>query len=343
MTKTTAGTRTGNSGRTAWTDKLELELTLVHRVPRELVNRVLGEVAEAVTETGESAEELFGPAEEYATAVATERVDPRHRSTRDFEGRAPFTHFQQGMVAGSIAVLIMAAVGTFGYKGHAGASVLLSSLSATVLVAAAFAVLPALRAAGRTRTAWLFGSGAGVIAAAGIGSASLPAVRDAHSFPFPPSAAVGFALLLATLGLAIPERIVSRWFSPSEGRRLDDEQWLRRLGELLYGRHGYPRHTAQQHVTEAREHLAATGRAAQQELGQVEIYAMNLADGPVRERNRIRRRFLGALSFTAVFAVLLTLKLTDSDSGGAPPWVPAVLLVYNGALAVTCLRKMRAR
>ncbi|MFD4860963.1 hypothetical protein [Streptomyces atratus] len=343
MTKTTAGTRPGNSGRAAWADKLELDLVLVHGVPRELVNRVREEVAYAVTETGQSAEELFGPAEEYATAVATERVDAGPRSTRDFEGRTSATHFRQGMVAGGIAVLIMATVGTFGDEDRSGTSVLLLSLSASVLVAAGFAVLPALRAAGRTGAAWLYGSGAGVIAAAGICLASLPAARDAHSFPFPPFAAAGFALLLGALGLAIPERVVNRWFSPGEGRRLDNEQWLRRLGELLYGRHGLPMRTAQQHVTEAREHLAATGRAAQQELGQVEIYAMNLTDGPIREVQRVRHQFLGSLSSMAVFAVLFTLTLTDSDSGGAAPWVHAVLFVCSGAVAVTFLRKMRVR
>ncbi|WP_331750084.1 MULTISPECIES: hypothetical protein [unclassified Streptomyces] len=45
----------------------------------------------------------------------------------------------------------------------------------------------------------------------------------------------------------------------------------------------------------------------------------------------------------AVFAVLFTLTLTDSDSGGAAPWVHAVLFVCSGAVAVTVLRKMRVR
>ncbi|MFF8717219.1 hypothetical protein ACF07T_38235 [Streptomyces sp. NPDC015184] len=342
MTKTMAATRPGNSGRAAWADKLELELLLVHRVPRELVNPVLEEAAEAVAETGQPAEELFGPAEEYAAAVATERIDAGYRSTRDSEGGTPVTHFRQGMVAGGIAVLIMAAAGTFGDGGRSGASVLLLALSASVLVAMTFAVFPALRTAGRTRTAWLCGSGAVGIAAAGICLASLPSIRDAHSFLFPPLAAGGFGLLLGALGPAIPARVVSRWFSPCEGRQLDDEQWLRRLGELLYGRHGLPLRTAQQHVGEAREHLAATGRLAQQELGQVEIYAMNLTDGPVREVRLARRQFLGACCSTAVFAVLFTLTLTDPDRGGAALWVPAVLFVCSGTLAVSFLRKMKA-
>ncbi|MFE7620665.1 hypothetical protein [Streptomyces sp. NPDC057496] len=343
MTKTAAGTRPGHSDRDAWADKLELDLTLVHSVPRELVNRVLAEVAEAVTETGQPAEELFGPAEEYATAVATERVDARLRSTRDFEGRTSATHFRQGMVAGGIAVLIMAVVGTFNSEELSGASTLLLSLSTSVFVAVVFAVFPALRAAGRARAAWLYGAVAGVIAAVGVCLAALPAIRDAHSFPFPPIAAAGCGVLLGALGLAIPARAVNRWFSPGEGRRLDDEQWLRRLGELLYGRHGLPLRTAQRHVTEAREHLAATGRAAQQELGQVEVYAMDLTDGPGRAVQRVRHQFLGSLFSMAVFAVLFTLTLMDSDSSGAALWVHVVLFVCSGAMAVTLLRKMRVR
>ncbi|MBL3671592.1 hypothetical protein JL475_38150 [Streptomyces sp. M2CJ-2] len=343
MTKTTAGTRPDHSDRDAWADKLELELTLLHSVPRALVNRVLAEVAEAVTETGQPAEELFGPAEEYAAVVATERVDAGHRSTRDFEGRTPATHFRQGMVAGGIAVLIMAAVGTFNGEELSGASTLLLSLSTSVFVAVGFAVFPALRAAGRTRAAWLHGAVAGVITAAGVYLATLPAVRDAHSFSLPPFAAAGCGVLLGALGLAIPARVVNRWFSPGEGRRLDDEQWLRRLGELLYGRHGLPLRTAQRHVTEAREHLAARGRGAQQELGQVEVYAMDLTDGPGRDVQRIRHQFLGALSAMAGFAVLFTLTLLDPDGGSTAPWVHLVLFVCSSGMAVALFRRMRAR
>ncbi|MER6408297.1 hypothetical protein ABT269_33405 [Streptomyces viridosporus] len=343
MTKTAASARSGHSGRDAWANKLELELVLVHSVPHELVNRVLKEVAEAVTETGQPAEELFGPAEEYAAVVATERVDARHRSALDFEGRTPATHFRQGMVAGGIAVLVMAVMGTFSGEELSGASALLLALSTSVFVAVGFAVFPALRAAGRTRTAWLYGAGAGVITAAGICLAAFPAIRHAHSFPFPPFAAAGCGVLLGALGLAIPARVVNRWFSPFEGHRLDDEQWLRRLGKLLYGRHGLPLRTAQQHVAEAREHLAATGRGAQQELGQVEIYAMNLTDGPGRDVQRLRHHFLGTLSAMAVFAVLFTLTLMDSDSGGTASWVHAVLFVCSSASAVALFRKMRAR
>ncbi|MER6106859.1 hypothetical protein [Streptomyces hirsutus] len=96
-------------------------------------------------------------------------------------------------------------------------------------------------------------------------------------------------------------------------------------------------------MTEAREHLAATGSGAQQELGQVEIYAMDLTDGPGRDVQRIRHRLLGALSGAAVFAVLFTLTLLDPDSSGAAPWVHAVLFACSSALAVTLLRKMRTR
>ncbi|PWI07107.1 hypothetical protein DIZ27_29625 [Streptomyces sp. NWU339] len=343
MTKAAAGTRPGHSDRDAWADKLELELTLVHSVPRELVNRVLEEVAEAVTETGQPAEELFGPAEEYAAVVATERVDAGHRSTRDFEGRTPATHFRQGMVAGGIAVLIMAAVGTFDSEELSGASTLLLSLSTSVFVAVGFAVFPALRAAGRTRTAWLYGAVAGVITAAGVYLAALPAIRDAPPFPFPPITAAGCGVLLGALGLAIPSQAVNRWLSPGEGRRLDDEQWLCRLGELLYGRHGLPLRTAQRHVTEARDHLAATGRGAQQELGQVEVYAMDLTDGPGRDVQRLRHQFLGALFSMAVFAVLFTLTLLDSDSGGAVPWVHAALFVCATAWTIVLFRRTRVR
>ncbi|CAM5450571.1 hypothetical protein [Streptomyces hirsutus] len=202
MTKAAAGTRPGHSDRDAWADKLERELTLVHSVPRELVNRVLAEVAEAVTETEQPAEELFGPAEEYAAVVATERVDVRHRSALDFEGRTPATHFRQGMVAGSIAVLIMTVAGTFSGEELSGASTLLLSLSTSVFVAVGFAVFPALRAAGRTRTAWLHG--AGVIAAVGVCLAALPAIRDAHSFPFPRSRRPGAGCCSGSWGRPYP-------------------------------------------------------------------------------------------------------------------------------------------
>ncbi|MFF4667849.1 hypothetical protein [Streptomyces sp. NPDC001282] len=75
----------------------------------------------------------------------------------------------------------------------------------------------------------------------------------------------------------------------------------------------------------------------------MEIYAMSLTDGPAREVQRIRHQFLGFLSNTAVFAVLLILTLADSDSGGVAPWVRAVLFVCSGALTVIFLRTMRAR
>ncbi|MCZ2523778.1 hypothetical protein [Streptomyces sp. HB2AG] len=355
MNDTAAGTDTGTPAAGAgavprrigdpWAQAFAAELKHRHSPPPGLVDRLLEEVAEAVAETGRPAEELFGPAAEYADLVAAERIDETHRSVLDLEGRTPAAHFRQGLVAAGAVFAVLTAVHSLtGREEGPGAVPLVLAVPLYVLLAVTFAVFPALRAAGRVRAAWGWSLGVAVTTLAGAAAlARLPAVREADPLGFPLLTTVGCGVLLGALALLLPEAALERLLGAPRGGDGDDEQWLRRLGALLRGRHGVPVRAAQQHVAEAREHLAASGGSARQEFGPVEVYAMHLTDGPGRAVRRARRELVGSGLSALVLTAMTVVAVLEGETGRPDFWVRVALCVLSGVYAASLLPKVRAR
>ncbi|MFD8097406.1 hypothetical protein [Streptomyces malaysiensis] len=310
-----------------WAARFRLRLLLRHDPPGGLDDQVVDEVYEAVTDSGRSAHELFGDADDFAAQVAAERIDDAHRSRRDMHGITPGEGFRGGL-------LVLGAVGvslslhgwfssglefTIGWPALAG-----TPLIGTVVLLIVVALT--LRTAGRPRGAWTATVGAVVmVPVAALAISSLP---DGPLFSAPAPVVVALSALPAVIGWLLPEERVSRWFNGPEAAHHDDEAWLRRLDGVLRGAYGLSPRQAQAHVEEARAHLAASGGEAHEQFGPPQVYALRLADGPGASRRASRRKLRSGLLFLPVVAIALSEVIDDPDPGSLSTWVlpPAALL-----------------
>ncbi|MER5869547.1 hypothetical protein [Streptomyces sp. NPDC002044] len=118
------------------------------------------------------------------------------------------------------------------------------------------------------------------------------------------------------------------------------ELWLRELTRLLEERHAIPRARAAELTEEAAGHLDATGHAAGQEFGPVELYALRLAEADAPRAGWKR----GGVLPDAVLAVILTGYLVAGIASGGPLWqiglAAGALAVH---LAILATRRSRGR
>ncbi|MBU3864808.1 hypothetical protein KN815_12165 [Streptomyces sp. 4503] len=310
-----------------WAGRFRLRLILRHDPPDGLGDQVVDEVYEAVTDSGRSAHELFGDADDFAAQVAAERIDDAHRSHRDMHGVTPGEGFRGGLLRLGAVGVLLSLYGWFssGLEFTIGWRELVGiPLIGTVPLLGVVALT--LRTAGRPRGAWTAIVGAVVmvpVAALAIGS--LP---DGPLFSAPAPAVVALSALPAVIGWLLPEERVSRWFNGPEAAHHDDEAWLRRLDGVLRGAHGLSPKQAQTHVEEARAHLAASGGEAHEQFGTPQVYALRLADGPGASRRAARRELRSGLLFLPILAITLSEVIDDPDPGSPFTWVlpPAALL-----------------
>ncbi|MEV0120678.1 hypothetical protein AB0I16_03835 [Streptomyces sp. NPDC050703] len=302
-----------------WAATVEVRLVLRHDAPVGLADEVLAEAHEIVTEAGRPAPEVLGTPEEYARTVAAERIGEAHRARVDADGLTPgerivAAQVSLGLLGLGLCVLDWVQDGLWAEVTPSGAAAL--AAIALTLACASFAVVAG--AAGRWRGMGGFAAG-GVTALLGGGvlAAVLPEER---LFRVPlPVLALGCAAVAAAAA-ALPKARIDRWLAapPPAG---DDEAWLARLGRLLRGRHAMPAAEARGHVREARQHLAAApeGESAEDAFGDVEVYALRLAEGPARKGRLARRKLWGTGAAALFFTVLLVDDLVGGG-GGSPFW-----------------------
>ncbi|MFF9900674.1 hypothetical protein [Streptomyces longispororuber] len=323
-----------------WAATVEAHLAFDHDAPAGLADDVLAEVHELVREEGRPARDLFGAPEAYARAVAEERIGEEHRARTDTHGLTPggrlLAAFGTLGAAGAVlSVLVWVEGGLWVDVSRPGVAFLSTVVAAVGLVAVAVAA----RSAGRLKGAYAFVAGVPAVVAAGAGvSVAVPEGRLV-SVPVPVLLAGCVACVVGAF--AVPERVVDRWFAvrpPTGG----DDAWFARLDGLLRGRHGMTAAEARGHVREARQHLAAgpPGDRAADVFGDVEVYALRLADGPRREQRAARRKAYGSLLLLAVVTVLFVDDVVDSG-GSVDFWLAAYVGVV-GSLSWSAYTEWRA-
>ncbi|MGH4029533.1 hypothetical protein ACQB60_11430 [Actinomycetota bacterium Odt1-20B] len=310
-----------------WAAVVELRLVLDHDAPAGLADTVLAEAHEVVTEAGLPAEEVLGAPEAYARAVARERISEERRARVDAHGLLPGERVTASLAVLGGVGLILSVVrwfenGLWADVSGEGIAFFLTVVGVVVLGTLAFVA----RATGRTRASW--GLLAGAVAAVGAGAAVATLVPDERLFSVPrPVLALGCVAWMWG-AVAFPDAVLDRWFAPApvEG---DDARWLDRLGGLLRGRHAMRAAEARGHVREARQHLAASGERAADAFGDVEVYALRLAEGPAREGRLARRKLYGATALGALFAAtVLVDDVRDPDPASFWFWLHCAAGAY---------------
>ncbi|MFI8930797.1 hypothetical protein ACIG3E_24395 [Streptomyces sp. NPDC053474] len=298
-----------------WAATVELRLVLDHDAPAGLADDVLAEVHELVREEGRTARDLFGTPEAYARAVAEERVSEEYRARTDTHGLTPGERLLAAFGTLGVVGAILCAVDWVRDGLWAGVSWPgVVGVTTVVLAVGLIAVAVVARSAGRFKGAYAVAAGVPAVIAAGGGVGV--AVPEGQLFSVPVPVLMAGCAAWAVGAFAVPERVVDRWFAvrPPAGR--DDAAWLDRLGGLLRGRHGMTAAEARGHVREARQHLAAVepGEHAEDVFGDVEIYALRLADGPRKKERAARRKMYGTLLLLGVVTLLFVDHVLDSQA-----------------------------
>ncbi|WP_103528312.1 hypothetical protein [Streptomyces sp. SM12] len=312
---------------TGWYGRLRLAL-VTRSVDNDTAGAVIDEVVQHCAETGESPEEAFGPADEYATTVARERVPPEARAGRRWDGLTRRDHTGVAlMLTGWLTVLtggvLWASRGTMIPLTTAG-------LTGTVLVGLALltgclaVTLSGYRngVAGRWAVATVVLTALAVAAFTALPADSLPRM------PAPVIPAPGVALLvwgLAHGSEAGAKDTDDRPLPAGADGTVPAEDWLRRLSQLLRDTHGLPAVRAAELTADAAEHLTATESTPEEEFGPVERYALHLADQEPTPRPRWWARD-GVRSALLGLVVACSLAWLGGAADG-PLWLKVVAAV----------------
>ncbi|MGA4849686.1 hypothetical protein ACOBQB_26775 [Streptomyces sp. G5(2025)] len=300
-----------------WADTVHVRLAFDHDVPVGLAEEVLAEAHQMVHEAGLPAQEVLGAPEAYASAVAAERVSEEYRARADARGLTPGESLcaafgTLGFVGFVLCALYWIEDGLWVTGSWASAAGCATVVAAVSLVALAFVA----RGAGRVRGMWGFVAGA-VCAVAG-GSAVAATAPAERLFEVPVPVLMAGCVAWTVGAYAFPEAVLDRRLAPRPPA--DDEQWLARLEGLLRGRHAMPAAEARGHVREARQHLGgADGERAEDAFGDVEVYAMRLADGPRKRQRLARNKMYRAAAVAVVFGVLAVDEALEA--GPSSGWV----------------------
>ncbi|MEU8585787.1 hypothetical protein AB0C59_02055 [Streptomyces sp. NPDC048664] len=336
-TNTTNGT--GNADSTRW--KARLALALARRsVDRVTVDAVLDEVDQHCAQSGERPEEAFGSAEEYAAAVVRDRQPPEQRAHRRWDGTTFTDHVRVALAQTGIAALVGGAC-TWAWAGTRP-TVTPAALAGGALTGVALlsACLAASLAGSRVRGSigWGVGAAAAVVAAAAAFT-RLPTTSLGRP-PAPALCVLGILMLWAAA-----RHEPTRTPTPDESAMPPpprSENWLVTLPRLLEERHGLSRARATALAGEAARHLAATGRAPEEEFGPVEVYALRLAEEQSAPR---ARRWTRGDAQAALLAVVLAGYLAANLASGGPLWLTvlaAVALATQVALLGAEVRRKRS-
>ncbi|MFH8343712.1 hypothetical protein [Streptomyces sp. NPDC018045] len=314
-----------------WAAAFELHLVMQFHPPKGLAHQALSEIHEMVTETGRPAEKLFGEPRQYAASVAAERMDETHPPMVDLEGVTPGERFTSGVVVAGFLAFVLSVVrwardGLWAEVSWAS----LVGVSALAAGALALCLAAALRPAGRVRAAGVCWCVVVTLVAGGI--AALSALPETALFRLPVPVLVAGAVAVTAGAHLMPDARADRWFTPSHDG--DSGQWTRHLDGLLRGRHGMSAKEAREHAAEVRSHLAsATETTAQDEFGDVEVYASRLAGG----RRRIQRAQRQKARMAAVFALGIVVADFDAlrslDLTSFWFWFGLLAVVFSALLA----------
>ncbi|MGW8970045.1 hypothetical protein [Streptomyces platensis] len=308
-------------------------------VDRATADMVLDEVDLHCAQSGETPEVAFGAPEEYAAAVARDRVPPEERTDRHWDGLTRADHISAALAQTGVAVLVAGVCvwvrdGTMLTVTPAGVVG-----SALLGVAIPSACLAATLASSRVRGAVRWGSGAVAALLLSAGAFTYLPTASYGRLPVPALCALGVLLLWSAARYKpVPdhkERTMASQTLPGN--------WLVDLPRLLEERHGLSRSRAAELTREATHHLTATGRSPQEEFGPVELYALQLAEGQSVPRTRWWMRHDVQ---AAALAVILVGYLVSHLASAGPAWqtvlAAAALATELALLTVSLLRKRPA-
>ncbi|MBL1098400.1 hypothetical protein [Streptomyces coffeae] len=325
-------------GTSRWNARARLALA-AQSVDRATADTVLDEVELHCAESGETPEDAFGAPEEYAAAVARDRIPPEGRTGRHWDGLTRADHVFAALAQTGVAALV-AGVGVWVWDGT------MLTVTPAGLAGGAFlgvvipsACLMATLASSRRRGA--VGWGAVALAALLLSALAFTSLPTASLGRLPaPALCVLGVLLLWSAARYEPTPDHEELTMKSQTK---PENWLVDLPRLLEERHGLSRARAAELTREAADHLTATRRSPREEFGPVELYALKLAEGQSVPSTRwwMRKDVQAVVS-----AVILVGYLVANLASGGPAWqtvLAAVALATELALFTAyLLRKRRA-
>lgn len=319
-----AGNRWARKEDERWAASFKLRFVSEFHPPKGLVEQVLSEVHEVVTETGRPARDLFGEPQAYAAGVAADRADEMAVNGQDLGGEMPGERFTKALTLAGFGALVVSTVcwardGVWGEASPAS----LGGVGALTAGIVAGCLVGALRSAGRVQAARACAGVAAVAVVLGIVGLAALSRHVLFMLPVPVLWAVSAAVMVGAHKL--PDGAADRWFTRQQCE--GSEQWMQQLDGLLRGTHGIPAGQAREYVTEVRSHLASvSGVTAQDEFGDVETYAAGLAAGPRRRERALR----GKAHLAGVFAAAVVVANIDELRGAEV----TSFWFWAGALAV---------
>ncbi|MFI0774564.1 hypothetical protein [Streptomyces sp. NPDC021212] len=299
---------------TADTWELRTRIALAERsVAEDVCDSVLAEVAAHCAESGEHPEDAFGSPDDFAEVVAGERLPAGVRARRDPDAR---TTADYAIDVTTQWGLMTFAVGAYelvvnGLMVDLTAAALLGCAAIAVGVAALHGAKLALHAGSRIRAAGCGLATAVAIILAAVALMAGPGTVIAH-VPTP---------AICVLGVLLPAWALFYDPPPAPApERLPSEAWLRKLPQLLVGRHALPRARAAELTREASRHLAETGCEPEEEFGPVAAYARQLAAAEAPRQHWWRRYDVRSAAGTVFFGAYLV----DNLHSHGPVWLSVV-------------------
>jgi hypothetical protein len=236
-------------------------------------DRLIAEVRNHLELSGsQDPTEEFGTPEEFADAVAAEKG--ADRLPVDAHGGTPGEYLAAAGIAfclGAIVLAVLGAIDAGGLQIPVTPAGLAGSVTLGLVCIAALGAPSALRAAGRPRWAnAAFPIAGALIVAAASFFTWLPKTHLAE-IPVP------LLVLAASAGIWLMLRPSRSKKAGGAKAPMTTAAWLKRLDQLLVGRFDVTPVRARELTGQAREHLEATGRSAEEEFGPVHAYAQELA------------------------------------------------------------------
>lgn len=293
-----------------WADTFTWHAAWATAARRDDILGWLAVVHQAVTDSGDTAEDLFGAPREAAETFARD-LPAAQRAAGDLD---------EGTWS-SLPRTLLAMTGWF-VTGLGGALLVnegwttdvtlpgLAVLAAITLGGAALGTAGLTWVSGRplTTVAWAAAALAIVVGGVVLALEVLDRDRTLASIPTVVLPVVGLLLLAWWWRLPEPSADVD-----DRSRSWPAERWLTRLEWLLRGRHRMPRTAARRLVAEARMHVAETGDHPFEVFGPPQVHALALADADLHTpayRDRADRRW-HLLFVVCAAAIVVTNVATD--------------------------------
>lgn len=319
----------------AWADRFTWHASLATPARHDDITAWLDVVHDAVTDTGRTAEDLFGPPDDAAQELAAQ-LPAERRAATDLDAETPR----------SVARLVLLNTGWF--TAALGLGLLLSDgwmLGVTSMHLVVLATL-ALGGTGSTMAVLAWSSGRPgvtlactgatiltIVGLVGLGMGVLDRTSVIATVPTPALVTTGAVLML----------LWWRWPEPTttldtESRGWPADQWFTRLEWLLRGRHHLPADVARTAVAECRAHATDAGTHPYDLFGPPQVHALALADADPATSDRAER--FARRGHLAMAVAALTLAAIELGSGEVG-WQTCALLVLAGGFAVSALPRRR--